>query len=48
MITKKGKKVDLSALSYKDTDLNQGGGIVLIVTSLILIYWFYQNIKNMK
>lgn len=38
--------MDFSQLSYNDTDITQGGGIALIVTSLILIYWMWQNIKN--
>jgi hypothetical protein len=40
--------MDLLALSYNDTDPSQGGGIALIVTSLILIFWMWRNLKNMK
>jgi len=48
ILAKKGKILDLSALSYGDTDLSQGGGIAFLITSLIIIFWMFQNIRNTK
>jgi hypothetical protein len=40
--------MDFSQLAYNDTDITQGGGIAMVATSLILIFWMWRNIKNMK
>ncbi len=38
--------IDITALGVGDTDLTQGGGIVYVVVSLIVIYWMWQGIRN--
>jgi hypothetical protein len=38
--------IDWEALGPGDTDFSQGGGIIFIIVSLIVIYWMWEGIRE--